>query len=54
MAAVDIAKDELVLEAAVAGRCDTIVTFNERHFHGVERFGLGLRTPRKFLEEIEP
>ncbi|MGH9380392.1 MAG: putative toxin-antitoxin system toxin component, PIN family [Thermoanaerobaculia bacterium] len=45
--------DELVLEAAVAGRCDTIVTFNQRHFRGVEQFGLELRTPGAFLEEIE-
>ena len=46
-------KDDLVLEAAVAGRCDTIVTFDARHFRGVELFGLELRTPRAFLEEIE-
>lgn len=46
-------KDDLVLEAAVAGQCDTIVTFNQRDFRGIERFGLQLRTPRTFLEEIE-
>jgi hypothetical protein len=47
-------KDDLVLEAAVAGRCDTIVTFNRRDFRGVEQFGLRIRTPREFLEELEP
>jgi putative PIN family toxin of toxin-antitoxin system len=46
-------KDDLVLEAAVAGRCDTIVTFNQRDFQGVDKFGLQVRTPRAFLEELE-
>jgi putative PIN family toxin of toxin-antitoxin system len=46
-------KDDLVLEAAVAGRCDTIVTFNQRDFQGVDQFGLQVRTPRAFLEELE-
>jgi putative PIN family toxin of toxin-antitoxin system len=46
-------KDDLVLEAAVAGRCDTIVTFNQRDFKGVDKFGLQVRTPRAFLEELE-
>ena len=47
-------KDDLVLEAAVAGRCGTIVTFNHRDFKGVDTFGLQVRTPRAFLEELEP
>jgi putative PIN family toxin of toxin-antitoxin system len=46
-------KDDLVLEAAVAGRCNTIVTFNQRDFIGVDKFGLQVRTPRAFLEELE-
>lgn len=46
-------QDDLVLEAAVAGQCDTIVTFNQRDFRGIERFGLQAQTPRMFLEEIE-
>jgi putative PIN family toxin of toxin-antitoxin system len=46
-------KDDLVLEAAVAGRCDTIATFNQRDFKGVDKFGLQVRTPRAFLEELE-
>jgi predicted nucleic acid-binding protein len=45
-------KDDLVLEAAVAGRCDTIVTFNHRDFIGIDKFGLRARTPREFLEEL--
>ena len=46
-------KDDLVLEAAVAGRCDTIVTFNHRDFKAVDKFGLQVSTPRAFLEELE-
>jgi putative PIN family toxin of toxin-antitoxin system len=46
-------KDDLVLEAAVAGRCNTIVTFNQRDFIGVDKFGLQVRTPRAFLEELK-
>lgn len=47
-------KDDHVLEAAVAGQADTIVTFNLRDFRGIERFGLQVQTPRTFLKEIEP
>jgi putative PIN family toxin of toxin-antitoxin system len=45
-------KDEMVLEAAVAGGCRTIVSFNKKDFVGAERFGVTVRTPREFLEVI--
>ncbi|MBI4544776.1 MAG: putative toxin-antitoxin system toxin component, PIN family [Gemmatimonadetes bacterium] len=45
-------KDDLVLEAAVAGACDTIVTFNLRHFRGVARFSIRVQTPGQFLQEL--
>ena len=45
-------KDDLVLEAAVAGSCDGIVTYNQRDFAGAERFGLDVMTPRGLLSEI--
>lgn len=45
--------DEFLLELAVAGRADAIVTYNVRHFVGVERFGIQLMTPREFLRTIE-
>jgi putative PIN family toxin of toxin-antitoxin system len=45
-------KDDMVLEVAVAARCDTIVTFNGRDFQGAERFGLRILTPAEFLKEI--
>jgi predicted nucleic acid-binding protein len=46
-------KDELVLELAVEARCDLIITFNRRHFTGIERFGLRMMTPREFLRLIK-
>ena len=45
--------DEFLLELAVAGRADAIVTQNVRHFVGVERFGIPVMTPREFLKTIE-
>lgn len=45
--------DDLVLEVAVAGGCDTIVTFNIRDFVGSERFGIPAWTPQKFLTQLE-
>jgi putative PIN family toxin of toxin-antitoxin system len=45
--------DEFLLELAVAGRADAIVTHNIRHFAGVERFGIRVMTPREFLRTIE-
>jgi putative PIN family toxin of toxin-antitoxin system len=44
--------DDLVLEVAVAGNCDAIITYNKRHFKNVEKFGLRVLDPREFLSEI--
>lgn len=44
--------DDLVLEVAVAGGCDCIVTFNTRDFVGAEQFGIRVMKPREFLVEI--
>ena len=45
--------DELVLEAAVNGRADAIVTFNGGHFKGAPgRFGIKLWKPAEALREI--
>jgi putative PIN family toxin of toxin-antitoxin system len=46
-------KDEFVLELAVEGGCDFIITYNERDFSGAKRFGLQTMTPRGFLRLIE-
>ena len=44
--------DDMVLEVAVSGMCDYIVTFNQRDFVGVEQFGLTVVTPGEFLKRI--
>lgn len=44
--------DDLVLEVAVAGGCDVIVTYNKRHFKNVDKFGIRVLDPREFLAEI--
>ncbi len=45
--------DEMVLETAVNGRADAIVTFNERDFKGAkENFGIEVLRPKVILERI--
>lgn len=44
--------DDMVLELAVAGGCDAIVTHNRRHFREVHRFGIRVLSPAEFLDEI--
>lgn len=44
--------DDLVLEVAVAGGCDAIITYNKRHFKNVKKFGLRILDPKEFLTEI--
>jgi putative PIN family toxin of toxin-antitoxin system len=45
--------DEMVLEAAVNGRADLLVTFNVRDFGAVpSRFGIEVMIPRDALERI--
>ena len=44
--------DDLVLEVAVAGGCDAIITYNKRHFKNVEKFGLRILDPKEFLTEM--
>jgi putative PIN family toxin of toxin-antitoxin system len=45
-------KDDMVLELAVASRCDFLVTYNKDDFKGIERFGLQAVTAREFLQKI--
>ena len=45
--------DEFLLELAVAGAADAIVTHNVRHFTGAEQFGIPVLTPREFLRKME-
>jgi putative PIN family toxin of toxin-antitoxin system len=45
-------KDDLILEAAVAGSCEAIITYNRRDFGGSEKFGVRILTPGEFLRRI--
>jgi predicted nucleic acid-binding protein len=48
-------KDELVLEAAVNGEADALVTHNRRDFEPAARaFGLRVLLPGEALKELEP
>jgi putative PIN family toxin of toxin-antitoxin system len=48
------AGDEMVLETAVNGRADAIVTFNRRHYGNVpSRFGIDVITPADALGRIK-
>ncbi len=44
--------DDMVLEVAVAGRCDNVVTFNVRDFAGAGQFGIRVITPQEFLKKL--
>ena len=43
--------DEMVLEAAINGRADVIVTFNVKDFAPAARFGVSVRFPADVLKE---
>ena len=45
-------KDDFILELAVEGRCDFIVTYNVRDFVGAEKFGVAVTTPQEFLRKL--
>lgn len=45
-------KDDMVLELAVSGQCQVIITYNKRDFAGIEQFGLQVMDPKEFLETI--
>ncbi|WP_408608599.1 putative toxin-antitoxin system toxin component, PIN family [Caulobacter endophyticus] len=45
--------DEMVLEAAVNGYADALVTHNVRDFAAAKAFSLRVMTPGEFLKELE-
>lgn len=47
------ADDDMVLEAALAGGCSAIVTFNRRDFVGIESLNLEVITPGEFLRRLQ-
>ena len=47
--------DEMVLEAAINGAVDALVTFNRQDFGQVpRRFGIGLLSPQEALKRLSP
>lgn len=47
--------DEMVLEAAVNGQADALISFNRRDFgNAPSRFGITLLTPGQFLRSLQP
>lgn len=48
------AEDEMVLEVAINGRADALVTHNVRDFaKGAEKFGLRVLRPGELLKELQ-
>ncbi|MFT7723689.1 MAG: putative toxin-antitoxin system toxin component, PIN family [Roseateles sp.] len=47
------AKDDMVLEAAVNGQCNSIVTWNVRDFAAATPFGIDIVTPQQFLAALQ-
>ncbi len=44
--------DDLVLEVAVAGQVDALVTYNRKDFVGADSFGIRILSPQEFIKEI--
>jgi putative PIN family toxin of toxin-antitoxin system len=45
-------KDDFLLELAVESQCDFIITYNQKDFTGIDKFGIRAITPKEFLELI--
>jgi putative PIN family toxin of toxin-antitoxin system len=45
-------KDDFILELAVESQCDFIITFNQKDFEEIDKFGLKAITPKEFLKLI--
>lgn len=46
-------KDDMVLELAVASKCQYIITYNLKDFSNIQKFGIEAITPKNFLSTIE-
>ena len=47
------AKDDMVLELAVASNCKYIVTYNLNDFKNIDKFAIEAITPAQFLKHLE-
>ena len=52
-AAVHDVKHDMVLEAAVNGECQAIVTWNIRDFAAASEFGIAILNPQTFLSTLK-
>jgi predicted nucleic acid-binding protein len=44
--------DEFILDLAIGGQCDFIITHNTTDFAGADQFGIRVLKPGKFLRII--
>ncbi len=44
--------DDAILEAAIAGGCDYVVSFNQRHLRAAKEFGIEVLKPAELLKLI--
>lgn len=44
--------DDMILEVSVAAGCEYLITYNPKHFRGVEKFGIKITAHHEFLIEI--
>ena len=44
--------DDAVLEAAIAGSCDYVVSFNNKHLYAAKKFGIEILKPVELLRLI--
>ena len=47
------AKDDMVLEVALAGGCSAIVTYNTKDFARADQLNIEVWTPQEFLRRLE-
>jgi putative PIN family toxin of toxin-antitoxin system len=45
--------DDLILELAVSGHADAIITYNRRDFIGCDQFGIRIISPKDFIKELD-
>lgn len=45
-------KDDMILELAVAGNCDFIITYNKKDLREANAFGIKLLDPKEFLIKL--
>ncbi len=45
-------KDAPILDVAVSGKCDAIITFNAKHFRRAKDFDIAVMTPQDLLKAI--